>query len=78
MRGAGVGVLQLGLLGEGLTTTVEKHGSRVARIKGSHSVMRHPDGRGTTVPVHKGRDVAKGTLRGILRDVDLTIDDLDL
>jgi hypothetical protein len=27
--------------------------------------MRHPDGRGTTVPVHQGRDVAKGTLRGI-------------
>jgi hypothetical protein len=24
--------------------------------------MRHPDGRGTTVPVHQGRDVAKGTL----------------
>ena len=28
--------------------------------------MRHPDGRGTAVPVHPGLDVAKGTLRGIL------------
>ncbi|HUK69565.1 MAG TPA: hypothetical protein VLW50_12580 [Streptosporangiaceae bacterium] len=25
--------------------------------------MPHPDGRGTTVPVHQGRDVARGTLR---------------
>jgi predicted RNA binding protein YcfA (HicA-like mRNA interferase family) len=35
--------------------------------------MRHPDGRGTTVPVHQGRDVAKGTLRGILADIGMTI-----
>jgi predicted RNA binding protein YcfA (HicA-like mRNA interferase family) len=38
--------------------------------------MRHPDGRGTTVPVHGSRDVAKGTLRGILNDVSMTIDEL--
>jgi hypothetical protein len=25
--------------------------------------MRHPDGRGTTVPVRAGKDVAQGTLR---------------
>jgi predicted RNA binding protein YcfA (HicA-like mRNA interferase family) len=40
--------------------------------------MRHPDGWGTTVPVHGNRDVAKGTLRSILSDVGLTIDQLDL
>jgi predicted RNA binding protein YcfA (HicA-like mRNA interferase family) len=38
--------------------------------------MRHPDGRGTTVPVHQGRDVAKGTLRGILFDAGMTVEDL--
>jgi len=38
--------------------------------------MRHPDGRGTTVPVHAGRDLAKGTLRGILADTALTVDEL--
>ncbi len=38
--------------------------------------MRHPDGRGTTVPVHPGRDIAKGTLRGILADTRLTIEEL--
>ena len=38
--------------------------------------MRHPDGRGTTVPVDQGRGVAKGTLRGILSDVGMTIEEL--
>ena len=55
---------------------LERLGFRVARVSGSHHVMRHPDGRGTTVPVHGNRDVAKGTLRGILHDVGLTIDQL--
>ena len=55
----------------------ERHGFKVARVSGSHRIMRHPDGRGTTVPVHGNRDVAKGTLRGILSDGGLTIDQLD-
>jgi predicted RNA binding protein YcfA (HicA-like mRNA interferase family) len=38
--------------------------------------LRHSDGRGTTVPIHQGRDVAKGTLRGILPDVGMTVDEL--
>jgi predicted RNA binding protein YcfA (HicA-like mRNA interferase family) len=38
--------------------------------------MRHSDGRGTTVPVHGNRDLANGTLRGILNDIGMTIDQL--
>jgi predicted RNA binding protein YcfA (HicA-like mRNA interferase family) len=41
-------------------------GVKVVRISGSHHVMRHPDGRTVVVPVHGGRDIAKGTLRNIL------------
>jgi predicted RNA binding protein YcfA (HicA-like mRNA interferase family) len=48
----------------------------VARITGSHHIMRHQDGRGTTVPVHQGRNVAKGTLRGVLADTRLTVEEL--
>jgi predicted RNA binding protein YcfA (HicA-like mRNA interferase family) len=57
---------------------LERHGFYVARVAGSHHVIRHPDGRGTTVPVHGGHVVAKGTLRGILNDVGLTIEELGL
>lgn len=46
------------------------------RQSGSHLVLRHPDGRWTTVPMHKARAVSKGTLRGILHDTELTIDGL--
>ncbi|HYS32223.1 MAG TPA: type II toxin-antitoxin system HicA family toxin [Streptosporangiaceae bacterium] len=38
--------------------------------------MKHPDGRATTVPVHRGKDVPKGTQRSILRDVGMSADDL--
>lgn len=64
--------------GERVVRASERHGFVVDRVRGSHHVMRHPDGRGTTVPVHRGRDVAKGTFRGILQDVGLTVSDLDI
>jgi predicted RNA binding protein YcfA (HicA-like mRNA interferase family) len=32
---------------------LEKAGFEVVRIRGSHHVLRHPDGRGTSVPVHR-------------------------
>ncbi|HVX19881.1 MAG TPA: type II toxin-antitoxin system HicA family toxin [Acidimicrobiales bacterium] len=61
--------------GDRVVRALEKAGFVVARTAGSHRVMRHPDGRGTTVPVHAGRDVAKGTLRGILADVGMTVEE---
>jgi predicted RNA binding protein YcfA (HicA-like mRNA interferase family) len=45
------------------------------RRKGSHVQLRHPDGRGTTVPFHAGRDIAPTLLRQIAKDVDLTIEE---
>jgi predicted RNA binding protein YcfA (HicA-like mRNA interferase family) len=62
--------------GDRVVKALERAGFKVARIAGSHHVMRHPDGRGTTVPVHPGRDVAKGTLRGILADIGMSVDEL--
>lgn len=64
------------LPGDRVVRALEKAGFGIARISGSHHVMRHPDGRGTTVPVHAGRDLAKGTLRGILSDTGVTIEEL--
>jgi predicted RNA binding protein YcfA (HicA-like mRNA interferase family) len=58
-----------------LSRALEKAGFKVVRIRGSHHVLRHPDGRGTSVPVHGNQDVRVGTLRGILRDCGLTADE---
>jgi predicted RNA binding protein YcfA (HicA-like mRNA interferase family) len=46
------------------------------RQKGSHKQFRHPDGRGTTVPFHKGRDIAPPLLRQIADDIGLTVREL--
>jgi predicted RNA binding protein YcfA (HicA-like mRNA interferase family) len=45
------------------------------RQRGSHKQFRHPDGRVTTVPDHKGRDIAPGLLRQILDDIRVSADD---
>jgi predicted RNA binding protein YcfA (HicA-like mRNA interferase family) len=46
------------------------------RQKGSHVFYRHPDGKTTTLPHHPGRDLARPLLREILREIDLTPDEL--
>ncbi len=38
------------------------------RVKGSHHRLKHPDGRITTIPVHKNEDLPKGLLRKIIRE----------
>ena len=51
---------------------LERMGFRLLRkSKGSHWQYEHADGRRTTVPVHKGRDIGPGLLRKILRDIEL-------
>ena len=45
------------------------------RQSGSHAVFYHPDGKWTTVPVHKGKEVAKGTLYKILKDAGITYEE---
>lgn len=42
---------------------------------GSHIQFKHEDGRRITVLFHKGRDIRKGTLRGIINDVKISVDD---
>ena len=63
--------------GRTVVRALEHMGFKVARTRGSHVVMRHPDGRGTAVPVHSGRDVPEGTLRSIMADTGLTVDRLE-
>lgn len=63
--------------GARVVTALEKAGFVVVRTAGSHHIMAHPDGRRTSVPVHAGRDIRPGTLRNILRDVQLSVSDLE-
>ena len=57
-----------------LVRLLERLGFQRIRQKGSHLYLRHPDGRATVVPMHKGADLPPGLLRSILQDVELTRD----
>lgn len=59
-----------------LIKALRKLGFDVIRTKGSHHFLRHPDGRCTVVPVHRGETIGKGLLAQILRDCELTRKDL--
>jgi len=58
--------------GKRVVRALERAGFVLVRQRGSHVFLRHPDGRATVVPVHKGEDLGRGILRQILRDAELT------
>lgn len=56
---------------------LKKKGFNLVRQSGSHAIFRHPDGRWTTVPIHKGKDVSKGIMYKILKDAGMTVQEFD-
>jgi predicted RNA binding protein YcfA (HicA-like mRNA interferase family) len=61
---------------ERLLAILRAHGFMEVRQSGSHVVLKHPDGRRTTVPVHRHRDIGRGLLRQIMRDAQLRREDI--
>ena len=55
---------------------LRKIGFVEVRQKGSHKQFRHPDGRSTTVPFHKGRDISPILLRQVAKDIRMTVDEM--
>jgi predicted RNA binding protein YcfA (HicA-like mRNA interferase family) len=53
-----------------------KVGFSVLRVKGSHHFLRHEDGRSVVVPMHAGETIGPGLLHKILRNCQLTADQL--
>ena len=46
------------------------------RSRGSHRRFEHADGRKTTVPMHRGRDIPRGLLRQIVTiDLEMTMEE---
>lgn len=61
---------------DALIKVLKKIDFDVVRQKGSHVRMKHQDGRVVTIPVHAQQNIGKGLLLKILRDAELTKDDL--
>lgn len=56
-----------------IISVLERLGFQHRRLKAtSHRRYVHPDGRRTTVPIHKGRDIGRGLLRKILKDIEMS------
>ena len=64
------------LTGQQIIAVLRRQGFDVVRQSGSHVILKHGDGRRTTVPLHAGRDLGRGLLRQIMRDAKLTVEDL--
>jgi len=47
-------------------------GFETIRQRGSHLILKHPDGRITVVPVHPGEQIGRGLLSKIIKDAKLT------
>ena len=59
-----------------VATLLTRLGFQEVRQRGSHCQYRHPDGQGTTVPFHAGRDISPTLLRKIARDIGVTVEAL--
>jgi predicted RNA binding protein YcfA (HicA-like mRNA interferase family) len=60
-----------------LMAALQRGGWERVRQSGSHVRLRHPDrGVGVTVSIHAGQIVKPGTLRSILDQADLSVEEL--
>jgi predicted RNA binding protein YcfA (HicA-like mRNA interferase family) len=63
--------------GVAVVRALKRAGFAVDRIVGSHHILVYPDDatRTVTVPVHSGRDLKPGTLRAIIRQAGLSVEE---
>jgi len=55
-----------------LVKILNKIGFEIVRQRGSHLILKHPDGRLTVIPVHPGEQIGRGLLSKVLKDAKLT------
>ncbi len=68
------------ITGEQLLKALLRNGFEISRQRGSHvQVRKYIDGVKVSfpVPVHKGETLKAGTLKGILRKAEITVDELN-
>ncbi len=64
------------LPGAEVVRRLKRLGMEQDHCRGGHVVMRNPrTGRMSDVPQHGGRDVKKGTLSAILKQLDVSVDE---
>jgi predicted RNA binding protein YcfA (HicA-like mRNA interferase family) len=62
--------------GEDVVRVFQEAGWRIARRKGSHVILIKEGYRTTlSIPVHKGKSLKRGTLRDLIHDAGMTVDE---
>jgi predicted RNA binding protein YcfA (HicA-like mRNA interferase family) len=64
------------LTGKQLIAALGRLGFESIRTRGSHHFLKHSDGRATVVPTHAGETIGPGLLSRILRDCEISREDL--
>ena len=64
------------LTGLEFISALQRAGFPIARVRGSHRFLRHADGRSTVIPAQSGETIGPGLTAKILRDCDLTAEQL--
>ena len=57
--------------GAHVVRSLRKAGFELVRQRGSHAIMKHPDGRSTVVPIHGSETIGVGLMSKIQRDVGI-------
>ena len=60
-----------------IIAVLEKVGFSLARQSGSHMIFKNASGQRATVPFHSSKTLHPKVLKSILRDADLSIEDLE-
>ena len=62
--------------GEDVVKAFQRAGWKIARVRSSHIILEKEGFLATlSVPVHKGKNVKKGTLRDIIKDAELSVEE---
>jgi predicted RNA binding protein YcfA (HicA-like mRNA interferase family) len=65
-----------GVTAREVVRVAERIGFVFDRQKGSHAVyLRAADHRRIVIPMHKGRNLKPGTLRGLIEDMGLSVEE---
>lgn len=58
-----------------LLKTLLKIGFYKHHQAGSHIQLKHVDGRRTTIPYHPNQEIRRGTLKGIINDLNMPVEE---
>ena len=62
--------------GEDVVRAFQRAGWKITRHKSSHIILEREGYEATlSIPVHKGKNVKRGTLRDLIKDAKMTVDE---